>query len=59
MHVTGGAVLSQAAPPQASVERSRSQGSAGSQGATAKEPEIPIDVPEMCDKGTFADSNKF
>ena len=49
----GNAVFSRAAvPAQASVERSRSQGSAVSQGATAKEVEVPIDVPEMSEKGT-------
>ena len=53
LYVVGNAVLSRAAvPAQASVERSRSQGSAVSQGATAKETEVPMDVPEMSEKGT-------
>ena len=51
LYVVGNAVLSRAAvPAQTSVERSRSQGSAVSQGATAKETEV--DVPEMSEKGT-------
>ena len=50
MYIAGSAVLSRAAPPQASVEKSRSQGSAVSQGATS-ESDIPINVPEMSEKG--------
>ena len=43
-------------PAHAHIERSRTQGAAAAAGgAEAKDPEVPLDIPEMSDKGIFTE----